>query len=49
MTVEQAAEALGDSPLRLYRVLEGREPFGKTALLAAIAYKNNLPDIKPGD
>ncbi|MEM9278367.1 MAG: hypothetical protein AAGA76_07320 [Pseudomonadota bacterium] len=49
MTVEEAAEALGDSPLRLYRVLEGDEPLGRTAQLAAIALKNNLPEIKPGD
>ncbi|MEM7216524.1 MAG: hypothetical protein AAF423_13360 [Pseudomonadota bacterium] len=49
MTVEHAAEALGDSPLRLYRVLEGVEPLGRTATLAAISLKNNLPEIQPGD
>ena len=41
--VEEAAEALGDSPLRLYRVLEGLEPLGRTATLAALALKNDLP------
>ncbi len=45
-SVEQAAEALGDSPLRLYRVLEGEEPFGRTATLAALALKHNLPPIE---
>ena len=49
MTVEEAAEALGDSPLRLYRVLDGTEPLGRTAKLAALAVKCNLPEIKPGD
>ena len=49
LTVEEAAEALGDSPLRLYRVLEGVEQMGLTAKLAAIAVKCNLPEIEPGD
>lgn len=43
--IEEAAEALGDSTLRLYRVLEGQEPLGKTATLAAIALKFNLPSM----
>jgi len=41
--IDEAAKALGDSSLRLYRVLEGLEPFGRTATLAALALKNNLP------
>ena len=49
LTVEGAAEVLGDSPLRLYRVLEGLEPFGLTAELAAYAVTNSLPAIRPGD
>ncbi len=49
LTVECAAVALGDSPLRLYRVLEGVEPLGRTAALAAAALTNNLPEIQPGD
>ena len=49
MTVEEVAEAIGDSPLRLYRVLEGLEPLGRTATLAIIALRNNLPTILPGD
>ena len=49
MSVEEVAEAIGDSPLRLYRVLEELEPLGRTATLAIIALKNNLPEILPGD
>ena len=49
MSVEEVAEAIGDSPLRLYRVLEGLEPLGRTATLAIIALQNNLPTILPGD
>jgi len=45
-TVEQAAEALGDSPLRLYRVLEGDEALGTTAFLAVLALKNGLKPIE---
>lgn len=45
-SVEEAAEALGDSPLRLYRVLEGEEPLGRTATLAAIALKHDLKPIE---
>ncbi len=41
-TVEEAAEAMGDSPLRLYKVLEGAEELGRTATLAALALKHNL-------
>ena len=40
--IDEAAEALGDSPLRLYRVLEGEEPLGRTATLAALAILNRL-------
>lgn len=40
--IDEAAEALGDSPLRLYRVLEGDEPLGRTATLAALAILNRL-------
>jgi len=49
LSVEAAAEVLGDSPLRLYRVLEGLEPFGLTATLAAHALTHGLPAIRPGD
>ncbi len=45
-SVEEAAEALGDSPLRLYRVLEGDEELGRTASLATLALKHNLEPIK---
>lgn len=44
--VEEAAEALGDCPPRLYRVLELEEPLGKTATLAAIALIHNLNPIE---
>lgn len=45
-TVEEAAEALGDSPLRLYRVLEGLEPLGRTACLAVLALQHNLDPLE---
>lgn len=45
-TVEEAASAIGDSTLRLYRVLDGDEKLGKTATLAAIALKSNLEPIE---
>lgn len=44
-TVEEAAIALGDTPDRLYRVLDGLEPLGRTATLAAVALKLNLDAI----
>lgn len=43
--IEEAAEALGDMPDRLKRVLDGLEPLGRTATLAAIAIKNDLDAI----
>lgn len=45
-TVEEAAAALGDTPSRLHRVLDGREPLGRTATLAAVAVLNDLPPIE---
>ncbi len=50
-TIEEAADAIGDNPQRLQRVAEGLEPMGRTALLAALAIKNDLPPIdhKNGD
>lgn len=45
-SVEEAAEALGDSPIRLYRVLEGEEPLGRTATLATLALKHGLKPIE---
>ena len=45
-TVEEAAEAIGDSPLRLCRVLEGDEKLGKTATLAVIAILHDLVPIE---
>ena len=44
-TLEEAAEAIGDDPKRLLRVQKGLEPMGRTALLAALAVKNDLPPI----
>lgn len=44
-TIEEAAIALGDSPERLNKVLDGFEPLGRTATLAAIALKHNLDAI----
>ncbi len=45
-SVEEAAEALGDSTLRLYRVLEGEEALGRTASLAIIALMHDLEPIE---
>jgi len=45
-SVEEAAEQLGDSPLRLYRVLEGDEHLGTTAFLAVMALKHNLRPVE---
>ena len=45
-SVEELAEAIGDSPLRIYRVLEGEEQLGKTAYLACIAILNDLSPVE---
>ena len=45
-TIEELSIAMGDSPLRLYRVLEGIEALGLTAKLAIIALENNLDPIE---
>lgn len=45
-TIEDAAVALDDTPDRLYRVLDGLEPLGRTATLAAIALKYDLKPIE---
>ena len=44
-TIEEAAQAIGDDPKRLHRVEQGLEPMGRTALLAALAVKNDLPPV----
>lgn len=44
-SVEQLAEEIGDSPMRLYRVLSGEETLGVTAKLAIDAVKQELPAI----
>lgn len=45
-SVEELAEAIGDSPLRIYRVLEGDELLGKAASLAALAVHKDLQPVK---
>ena len=45
ITVEEASELIGDSPLRLYRVLEGDEPLGRCAELALLAVINDLDPV----
>lgn len=49
MSLEQVAEAIGDSSSRLSRVSEGTEPLGRTAALAILARLHNLPEIEKGD
>ncbi len=48
-TVEIAAVELGDSPERLYEVLDGKEPLGRTATLATIALNHDLQPIELND
>ena len=45
-SVDEAADALGDSALRLHRVLDGEEALGRTARLAIIALMHNLEPIE---
>lgn len=45
ITIEEASELIGDSPLRLYRVLEGDEPLGRCAELALLAVINDLDPV----
>lgn len=45
-TVEELAIQIGDSPLRLYRVLSCEERLGKTARLAIEAVRQDLPAIE---
>jgi len=45
-TVEELSEVIGDSPLRIYRVLEAEESLGKVARLAAIAVYNGFLPIE---
>lgn len=47
--VEELAEAIGDSPLRLYRVLNGEDALGRTTELALIALKSGLKPVGAGD
>jgi len=48
-TLEEAAIAIGDNPKRLHRVIQGKEPMGRTATLAILAVKNNLAPVIEGD
>ena len=45
ITVEEASELIGDSPLSLYRVLEGDEPLGRCAERALLAVINELDPV----
>ena len=46
-TLGDLARELGDSELRLHEVMNGIEPLGKTAELAAMALQQGLQAIEP--
>ena len=46
LSIDEVAEVIGDSPLRLYRVCDGDEDLGKVAELTIMAVLNDLPPIE---
>ena len=47
--LQQVSDAIGDSPERLERVIQGDEPLGKTAQLALLANYYGLAPISRED